>query len=90
MKFGVPWSLKGIRPETRETAEEAARRSGMALGEWLNSALNHIEHRMAVLSDALAERTQNGGAVPPRLEALVESLANKIEQIQARTATAMP
>ena len=83
MKFGVPWSLKGIRPETRETAEEAARRSGMALGEWLNSALNHIEHRMAVLLDALAERTQNGGAVPPRLEALVESLANKIEQIQS-------
>ena len=63
----------------------------MSLGEWLNSALNHIEHRMAVLLDALAERTQNGGTVPPRLEALVESLANKIEQeFRARTATAMP
>ncbi len=39
MKFGVPWSVKGIRPEARETAEEAARRSGMPLGEWLNSVI---------------------------------------------------
>ena len=39
MKFGVPWSVKGIRPEARETAREAARRSGMPLGEWLNSVI---------------------------------------------------
>ena len=36
----------------------------------------------------LAERAQNGGRVPPRLEALVQSLTDKIEQIQhARAAT---
>lgn len=39
MKFGVPWSVKGIRPDVRETAREAARRSGMSLGEWLNSVI---------------------------------------------------
>ena len=39
MKFGVPWSVKGIRPEARETAREAARRSGMSLGNWLNSVI---------------------------------------------------
>jgi localization factor PodJL len=39
MKFGVPWSVKGIRPEARETAKEAARRSGLPLGEWLNSVI---------------------------------------------------
>ena len=39
MKFGVPWSVKGVRPEARETAREAARRSGMSLGEWLNSVI---------------------------------------------------
>lgn len=39
MKFGVPWSVKGIRPEARETAKEAARRSGMSLGDWLNSVI---------------------------------------------------
>ena len=39
MKFGVPWSVKGIRREARETAREAARRSGMSLGEWLNNVI---------------------------------------------------
>jgi localization factor PodJL len=39
MKFGVPWSVKGIRPEARETAKQAARRSGVSLGEWLNSVI---------------------------------------------------
>lgn len=45
-------------------------------------ALNHLEHRIAALAEALNERTQSGGVVPPRLEALVGSLADKIEQIQ--------
>ncbi|HVZ54233.1 MAG TPA: hypothetical protein VG986_19880, partial [Pseudolabrys sp.] len=39
MRFGVPWSVKGVRPEARETAREAARRSGMSLGEWLNAVI---------------------------------------------------
>ncbi len=39
MKFGVPWSVKGIRPEARETAKEAARRSGLSLGDWLNTVI---------------------------------------------------
>src|SRR5450830_1542554 len=45
-------------------------------------ALNHLEHRIAAISDALAERAQSGAAVPPRLEALVQSLTDKIEQVQ--------
>ena len=39
MTFGVPWNVKGIRPETRLTAKEAARRSGLSVGEWLNSVI---------------------------------------------------
>ena len=39
MKPGIPWSVKGIEPETREAAKDAARRSGMTLGEWLNSKI---------------------------------------------------
>ena len=39
MKPGVPWSVKGIEPDTREAAKLAARRSGMTLGEWLNSKI---------------------------------------------------
>ena len=36
---GIPWSVKGIEPEAREAAKLAARRSGMTLGEWLNSVI---------------------------------------------------
>ena len=48
-----------------------------------SDVLSNLEHRVAAIADALAERAQNGGAVPPRLEALVQSLSDKIEQIQA-------
>jgi localization factor PodJL len=40
MKPGIPWSVKGVEPELREIAKSAAKRSGMTLGEWLNSAIN--------------------------------------------------
>lgn len=39
MKPGIPWSVKGIEPEVREVAKHAARRSGMTLGEWLNTVI---------------------------------------------------
>ena len=39
MKFDLPWSVKGIRPEARETAQEAARRAGLPLGDWLNAII---------------------------------------------------
>ena len=40
MKFGGSWNLRGLRPEARETAREAARRSGMSVGEWLNTIID--------------------------------------------------
>ena len=39
MKFGFASSVKGIRPEARETAQEAARRAGLPLNEWLNAII---------------------------------------------------
>ncbi|MGE0212102.1 MAG: peptidoglycan-binding protein [Parvibaculaceae bacterium] len=39
MKPGIPWSVKGIDQEAREAAKDAARRSGMTLGEWLNTLI---------------------------------------------------
>ena len=39
MRSGVPWSVKGIEPEAREAAKQAARRSGMTLGAWLNQVI---------------------------------------------------
>jgi localization factor PodJL len=39
MKSGGPWNLRGLRPETRAAAREAARRSGVSVGEWLNNVI---------------------------------------------------
>lgn len=39
MKPGIPWSVKGIEQQARQAAKEAARQSGMTIGEWLNSVI---------------------------------------------------
>ena len=39
MKPGIPWSVKGIEPDAREAAKDAARRRGMTLGAWLNTVI---------------------------------------------------
>ena len=61
MKFGVPWNVKGIWPEARETAKEAARRSGMSLGEWLNSVILHQAAEDGVQSPSLAYDDDDAG-----------------------------
>lgn len=39
MRLGVPWSVKGIEPEAREAAKQAAHRAGVTLGAWLNQII---------------------------------------------------
>jgi localization factor PodJL len=39
MNFGFASSVKGIRTDTRRTAEEAARRAGLPLNDWLNAVI---------------------------------------------------
>jgi localization factor PodJL len=39
MRPGVPWNVKGIEAEAREFAQQAARRAGVSLGEWLSGLI---------------------------------------------------
>ncbi len=39
MKPQVPWSVKGIDDDARAAAKDAARRSGLSLGAWLNELI---------------------------------------------------
>ena len=39
MANALPWSVRGIDPDIREQAVEAAHRSGMSVGQWLNQVL---------------------------------------------------
>lgn len=39
MANSMPWSVRGIDPDIREQAVEAAHRSGLSVGQWLNQVL---------------------------------------------------
>lgn len=44
----APWSVKGIDPKAREIAKDLARRSGLTLGEWLNTMIMEDDEEAAV------------------------------------------
>ena len=72
-----------VRELAAQVQALGAKIEAMAGAGAYGDAVSHLEQRVAAFSDALAEREQNGATVPPRLEALLESLADKIEQMQA-------
>ncbi len=79
MKFGVPWSVKGIRPEARETAKEAARRAGVPLSEWLNAVILEQAEEQGIKPHAPDddEAADSYGDVHQRLD----ELSRRIEQM---------
>jgi localization factor PodJL len=80
MKPGIPWSIKGVEPELREVAKTAARRSGMTLGEWLNSAIN--EQADAVVEpSAPSAHSPRGNLISTHP---IERAATKLEDIAAQ------
>jgi localization factor PodJL len=60
MNFDFPWSVKGIRPEARETAQEAARRAGLPLGDWLNAIILQQAATQGVRVPSLNRRGDEG------------------------------
>jgi localization factor PodJL len=82
MKFAVPWSVKGIRPEARETAKEAARRSGMSLGDWLNSVILHQAAEDGVQHDPYAADDDDSGSHDlTDVHARLDEINKRIEQV---------
>ena len=87
MKPGIPWSVKGIEPETREAAKDAARRSGMTLGEWLNSKiLDSAEEQES------APAARHHRATPARAETSIrlEDIAEQLSRIARREQNTAP
>jgi localization factor PodJL len=80
MKFAVPWSVKGIRPEARETAKEAARRSGMSLGDWLNSVILHQAAEDGVAGPRGYDDDDSDGDEISTVHARLDDLTQRIEQ----------
>ena len=99
MKQSVPWSVKGVEADARETAKELARRSGMTLGQWLNAMIaeqtgdnadnDQPDHQHGSPLETLADRleTMNRRAsetAPPRPQA--DSAEDRVRDSEARTA----
>jgi localization factor PodJL len=81
MKPGIPWSVKGVEPELREIAKTAARRSGMTLGEWLNSAINEQADAPASENDSVADKVIAGRISTHPIERAATRLEDIAEQL---------
>lgn len=69
MTARVSWSVDGIEPSVRERAEASARRAGMSLGDWLNSAIGS--------PGAASREAQDVAEIHRRLD----SIARQVEHI---------
>ena len=79
MKSNVPWSIKGIDPETREVAKEAAREAGMTLGEWLNKNIT----TMSETPDPAPQKPDPGDRVTlTQLQQVINSLNRLNERLK--------
>ena len=90
MKFAVPWSVKGIRPEARETAKEAARRSGMPLGEWLNSVILQQADEDGVHGSSYRDDDDSYGDEMAGVHQRLDDITRRIEQFTRGPAAFAP
>lgn len=104
MSASAPWSVKGIDPKAREIAKDLARRSGMTLGEWLNTMILEGDEeegvvplaRRAHASDAVERRGRNrrledayGQDDLSRVLASIDSIAERLEASERRSTLAI-
>jgi localization factor PodJL len=85
----VPWHVKGVHPDAREVAREAARRSGVSVGAWLNSLIvNAAEPGESSMDESAPEAAAPpapapGAARAPAGEALT-SIGRQIDELKWR------
>jgi localization factor PodJL len=84
MKFGVPWSVKGIRPEARETARQAARRSGMSLGDWLNTMILQQSAQGGMQGQFFSDEEDSYGKDFAGVHHRLDDLTRRIEQFMRK------
>lgn len=75
MSASVPWSVNAVEPETWEAAREAARRSGMSVGEWLEAAIRENAE------DKHSPRGRRDAPTPPAPDDRLEDIAEQLDQL---------
>lgn len=81
MRFGLPWRVKGIRYEARETAEAAARRAGLPLNEWLNTVILQQAGGQESKQPQAAERSDDRADNFSRVQLRLDDLTRRIEHV---------
>ncbi|HEY1153783.1 MAG TPA: hypothetical protein VGE73_08030 [Pseudolabrys sp.] len=77
------WSIEGIEPSVRERAEAAARRAGMSLEDWLNSAIREADTPATQGAAATSDKpnpAQDAHDVA-EIHQRLDSIAQQIEQM---------
>ena len=88
MKFGFASSVKGIRTDARRTAEEAARRAGLPLNDWLNAVILQQATKQGI--KAPSQTRLDDGRVSDELSDVhlrLDDLGRRIDQV-TRSGTA--
>ena len=75
MNTTVPWSIRDVSDDTREAAQEAARRSGQSLGDWLDG----------VIAEQAAKRKDPRNDHRAEMEAIAAQLARFSAEPAAET-----
>jgi localization factor PodJL len=86
MKPGIPWSVKGIGNDAREAAKLAARRSGLTLGEWLNSVILDQAEAEDHRTPRVPPPPRRSAAAPPRedFHSKLDEIAAQLQRLAAR------
>ena len=84
MAQAVPWNVRGIDPDVREAALQAARRAGMTLGEWLNSVIGET----VAGHDADHLEEEQTSLPLPAAEDPLEAVARRIARLNERGSSA--
>ena len=95
MKSGLSWNLRGVDEGTREAVIEAARRSGLTVGQWLNTVLAEegIEHGEpedipAATAEAPPEDPTTRDAA--QLAEAIEGVTRRLGQLDQAARAAIP
>ena len=89
MSATAPWSVKGIDPKAREIAKDLARRSGMTLGEWLNSVIMDEPEVDGTGPRPLHAAYGREADTDRAMHALVAELGRRLEEAERRSASAI-
>jgi localization factor PodJL len=89
MTSGVTWQVEDIPQQAREAAREAARRSGMSVGEWLDSVIS--DHAKQEGAEAFADdddrRGRAGAEELAQVKGRLDEVGRQLDQLSRLNAS---